>query len=74
MRWKKLLSRALLLAALCTALTVSAQADAVTDTIGVYIGYFGWSEDQYVEKTTYHWTELDDWYGGKLDTHEVVYS
>ncbi len=74
MRWKKLLSRALLLAALCMALTVSAQADAVTDTIGVYIGYFGWSEDQYVEKTTYHWTELDDWYGGKLDTHEVVYS
>ena len=74
MRWKKLLTRALLLAALLTALTVSAQADAVTDTIGVYIGYFGWSEDQYVEKATYHWTELDDWYGGKLDTHEVVYS
>lgn len=74
MRWKKLLTRSLLLAALLTALTVSAQADAVTDTIGVYIGYFGWSEDQYVEKATYHWTELDDWYGGKLDTHEVVYS
>ena len=74
MRWRKLLSRALLLAALCTALTVSTQADAVTDTIGVYIGYFGWSEDEYVEKAAYHWTELDDWYGGKLDTHEVVYS
>ena len=74
MRWRRLLSRALLLAVLLTALTVSAQADAVTDTIGVYIGYFGWSEDEYVEKATYHWTELDDWYGGRLDTHEVVYS
>lgn len=71
---KRIISRALLLAALCTLLTVSVQADAVTDTIGVYIGYFGWSEDQYVEKATYHWTELDDWYGGALDTHEVVYS
>jgi len=74
MRWRRLLSRALLLAVMLTALTVSAQADAVTDTIGVYIGYFGWSEDEYVEKATYHWTELDDWYGGRLDTHEVVYS
>ena len=74
MRWRRLLSRALLLAVMLTALTVSTQADAVTDTIGVYIGYFGWSEDEYVEKATYHWTELDDWYGGRLDTHEVVYS
>ena len=74
MHRKKLLTRLLLLAALLTALTVSVQADAVTDTIGVYIGYFGWSEDQYVEKATYHWTQLDDWYGGALDTHEVVYS
>lgn len=74
MRVKKILSRVLLLASLCTLLTISAQADAVTDTIGVYIGYFGWSEDQYVEKASYHWTELDDWYGGALDTHEVIYS
>ena len=74
MHRKKLLTRLLLLAALLTALTISVQADAVTDTIGVYIGYFGWSEDQYVEKATYHWTQLDDWYGGALDTHEVVYS
>ena len=74
MHRKKLLTRLLLLAALLTALTVSVQADAVTDTIGVYIGYFGWSEDQYVEKATYHWMQLDDWYGGALDTHEDVYS
>ena len=74
MRLKRMIRRALLLAALCALLTVGAQADAVTDTIGVYIGYFGWSEEQYVEKASYHWTELDDWYGGALDTHEVVYS
>ena len=53
MRVKKILSRVLLLASLCTLLTISAQADAVTDTIGVYIGYFGWSEDQYVEKASW---------------------
>ena len=74
MAFKRLLARAFLLSTLCALLCVSAQADAVTDTIGVYIGYFGWSEDEYVEKATYHWTELDDWYGGALDTHEVVYS
>ncbi|MCD7947572.1 MAG: Ig-like domain-containing protein [Oscillospiraceae bacterium] len=49
-------------------------AGAVTDTIGVYIGYFGWDEDQYVEKATYTWQELDDQYGGALSTYENVYS
>lgn len=47
---------------------------AVTDTISVYIGYFGWDEDQYVEKATYTWQELDDKFGGALTTHESVYS
>ena len=51
-----------------------ARADAVTDTIGIYVGYYGWSEDEYREKVTYHWTDLDDWYGGALDTYETVYS
>jgi len=50
------------------------RADAVTDTIGIYVGYYGWSEDEYREKVTYHWTDLDDWYGGALDTYETIYS
>ena len=49
-------------------------AGAVTDTISVCIGYFGWDEDQYVEKVTYNWRELDDLFGGALTTHEHVYS
>lgn len=49
-------------------------ADAVTDTLTISVGYFGWDEDQYVEKVTYHWTELDDLYGGVLPTHEEIYS
>ena len=74
MSLRRLLRRALLAAALLMLLTTFALADAVTDTVTVSIGYFGWSEDQYVEKATYHWTELDDLYGGALDTHEVYYS
>ena len=74
MRRCRFLRRALLLGALLALLSVFAHADSVTDTIGVYIGYFGWDEDQYIEKATYHWTELDDLYGGALDTHEVYYS
>ena len=71
MRRCRFLRRALLLGALLALLSVFTHADSVTDTIGVYIGYFGWDEDQYIEKATYHWTELDDLYGGALDTHEV---
>ena len=68
------LRRALLLGALLALLSVFAHADSVTDTIRVCIGYFGWDEDAYIEKATYHWSELDDLYGGALDTHEVCYS
>ena len=70
----RLLRRLVLLGALLALLSVFALADAVTDTVTVCIGYFGWSEEQYVEKAAYHWTELDDLYGGALDTHEVCYS
>ena len=55
-------------------LAAPARADAVTDTISVYVGYFGWTEDEYLEKATYHWTELDDLVGGALDSHTVIYS
>ena len=47
---------------------------AVTDTISIHIGYFGWTEEQFIEKVTYHWRELDSLFGGILDTHELVYS
>lgn len=55
-------------------LMLPASADSVTDTITIAVGYYGWSEDQYIEKATYHWTELDDLYGGSLDTHTEIYS
>lgn len=68
------LAALLLLLCLSPALTPPARADAVTDTISVYVGYFGWREDEYLEKATYHWTELDDMIGGALDTQTAVYS
>ena len=60
--------------ALLTPASGAKAAGAVTDTIGVYIGYFGWDEDQFVEKATFNWRELDDVFGGALTTHEHVYS
>ena len=71
---KKRLTRLALLMILCAALALPVFADAVTDSISVCIGYFGWSEDEYVEKAKFSWQELDDWYGGALDTHEEYYS
>ena len=71
---KRLLTKCALLLALCAALALPALADSVTDTISVCIGYFGWTEDEYVEKAKFSWQELDDWYGGALDTHEEFYS
>ena len=61
---KRLLTRGALLLLLCAALALPALADSVTDTISVCIGYFGWAEDEYVEKANFSWQELDDWYGG----------
>lgn len=55
-------------------LAANAFADSVTDTISVYVGYFGWTDDQYVEKATYHWSDLDDKFGGALNTRVAVYS
>ena len=71
---KRLLSIAAVVFLLFSILPVPAKADAVTDTIGIYVGYYGWPEADYKEKVTYHWTELDDWVGGALDTRETVYS
>jgi hypothetical protein len=48
-----------------------ARADSVTDTLSVYVGYSG---GPYYLKTTFHWTELDDMYGGMLPTYQSVYS
>ena len=71
---KRIAAAAAFLALVLLILPVPARADVVTDTITIGVGYYGWSEDQYIEKATYHWTELDDWYGGSLDTHDVIYS
>ena len=60
---KRLLTKCALLLALCAALALPALADSVTDTISVCIGYFGWTEDEYVEKAKFSWQELDDGYG-----------
>jgi hypothetical protein len=45
-----------------------------SDDITIYIGYFGWTEEQYVKKATYSWIELDDLFGGALDTYVRTYS
>ncbi len=55
-------------------LPAPACAESVTDTITIKVGYWGMSEEDYVEKATFHWTELDDAYGGALQTHEEAYS
>ena len=47
---------------------------SVTDTLTIKVGYWGMSESDYVEKVTYHWTELDDQFGGMLQTHQQAYS
>ncbi|MBO4330610.1 MAG: hypothetical protein J5827_00885, partial [Oscillospiraceae bacterium] len=71
---KRLFILAAAVLAAVSLLSFPARADSVTDTIGIYVGYFGWPEEDYREKVTYHWTELDDWVGGALDTYETVYS
>lgn len=47
---------------------------SVTDTLTIKVGYWGMSEADYVEKATYHWTELDDQFGGAMETHQQAYS
>ena len=71
-QFRRLSALALPLILLLFLLPQPARADAVTDTIGIYVGYYGWPESEYREKVTYHWTDLDDWYGGALDTYETV--
>jgi hypothetical protein len=70
----KRLRALLLLVPLLLLLAVPAKADAVTDTLEVCVGYFGWTEDQYVQKAKYTWQQLDDAYGGALSTQQAVYS
>lgn len=61
----------LLCACLGAAVCVPAKADAVTDTLSVYVGYYG---GPYYLKHTYHWSDLDDLYGGAMDTHKEAYT
>ena len=62
---------ALCCACLGAAACVPAKADAVTDTLSVYVGYYG---GPYYLKHTYHWSDLDDLYGGTLDSHKAAYT
>ena len=73
-RLRKLFAALIMAALLLPALLTPAHADTVTDTITIAVGYFGWAEEDYIEKVTYHWTELDDLYGGALDTRTEIYS
>ena len=59
--------RALLAMILCLMVTAvfvpfmgghKAEAETVTDTLTIKLGYWGMKEEDYVEKATYHWTEL----------------
>ena len=52
-------------------LPVPSNAASVTDTITLKVGYFG---GPYYEKVTYNWKQLDDNFGGALDSHQVAYS
>lgn len=75
----KKLKRPLAVAVICLMLLPAASlvcygAGTVTDTITIKVGYWGIDQSNYVEKATYHWTELDDNVGGALTTHEVAYS
>ena len=51
-------------------ITDEAEAETVTDTVTVKIGYWGMPETQYVEKATFHWTELKK----SLGLYEQAYS
>lgn len=62
---------ALCCACLGAAACVPARADAVTDTLSVYVGYYG---GPYYLKHTYRWSDLDDLYGGALDSHKEAYT
>lgn len=47
-----------------------AEAETVTDTVTVKVGYWGMKETEYVEKATFHWTELKK----TLGLYEQAYS
>ena len=46
------------------------EAETVTDTLTIKIGYWGMEEKDYIEKGTYHWTELQQ----ELNLYEIPYS
>jgi hypothetical protein len=74
MRRRRLGVLCALLLLLGSVTAVPARAAAVTDTLTVSIGYFGWGADQYIEKAGYSWQELDGMFGGALDTYYTAYS
>lgn len=74
-RLKKPIAAVILCLMMFPAFTVQCfAAGTVTDTITIKVGYWGIDTDDYTEKATYHWTELDDNVGGALASHEAAYS
>ena len=49
----------------------NAFAGIATDTLTINVGYQG---GPFLTKATYNWKDLDDVYGGVLNSHKVVYS
>lgn len=71
---KRCFALLLCLALLCSGFAIHAVADSVTDQISIYIGYYGTDPADYACKATYHWSDLDDAYGGALPTFQSAYS
>lgn len=64
------------LISLCIMLSAAGDTDAetVTDTLTIKIGYWGMDETDYVTKAEFHWTELQAMYGDADDLPEIPYT
>ena len=64
------------LISLCIMLSAAGDTDAetVTDTLAIKIGYWGMDESDYVTKAEFHWTELQAMYGDADDLPEIPYT
>ena len=69
-RWLVFALCAVLIFTMCLLLPRPTEAETVTDTLTIKIGYWGMDEKDYVTKAEYHWTELQT----NLEILEVPYS
>ena len=68
---KRIAASCLLVCLLLCLWSQGAGAAIATDTITIRVGYVG---GPYYEKATFHWRDLDDYYGGALSSQELLYS